>query len=81
MDFLQLNREHIKSTADLGFSNSWEVRLFKEFEVIIAMHDANYLYGCVQLEKAIFSMSAPDVLWENMPHKQKNQSCTRICSW
>lgn len=62
MDFLQLNREHMKRMADLRFSNSWEVRLFKEFEVIIAMYDANYLYGCVQLEKAIFSMSAPDVL-------------------
>lgn len=62
MDFLQLDREHIKRMADLSFSNSWEVRLFKGFEVIIAMYYANYLCGCVQLEKAIFSMSAPDVL-------------------
>lgn len=62
MDFLQLSREYIKRMADLRFSDSWEVRLFKEFEVIIAMHDANYLYGCVQLEKPIFSMSAPDIL-------------------
>lgn len=62
MDFLQLNREYFKSMADLRFSSSWEVRLFKEFEVIIAMHDANYLYGRVQLEKAIFSMSFPDAL-------------------
>lgn len=29
MDFLQLDREHIKRMADLSFSNSWEVRLFK----------------------------------------------------
>lgn len=67
--------------ADLHFSNSWEVIFLKDFEVIIATDDVNYLYACVQLEKPIFSMPAPDVLWENMPYKQKNQSYMRICSW
>lgn len=81
MDFLQLNTEHFRRMVVLHFSNCWEVRFFKEFEMINAMDDASYLYDCVQLEKLIFSVPAPDILQETMPHKQKNQSYTRICSW
>lgn len=80
MDFSQLNTEHIRRTTDLHFSNSQEAKFFKKFEMMIAMDDATYLYGCVQLEKPIFSMPAPDVLRENTPHKQKNQSYMKICS-
>lgn len=74
MNFLHLNSKGIRRTADFHFSNSWEVRFFKGYEVRITTDYANYLYGYVQPEKQIFNMPALDVLRVSAPHKQEKQN-------